>query len=42
MAGQEFADIDMANGRLKTWVREEAGVRQHGTTASAAPGAFRE
>ena len=35
MAGQQFADIDMANGRLKTWVREQAGVRNHGTTHQA-------
>jgi len=25
MAGQQFTDIDMANARLKIWVREEAG-----------------
>jgi transposase len=32
MAGQEFADIGAANQRLKTWVQERAGARQHGTT----------
>jgi transposase len=32
MAGQEFADIDVGNRRLPVWVREVAGVRQHGTT----------
>ncbi len=32
MAGQEFADIRVANERLSTWVREKAGVRCHGTT----------
>ena len=32
MAGQEFLDIHVANQRLKTWVREQAGTREHGTT----------
>ena len=32
MAGQQFTDIDMANRRLMTWVREQAGTRNHGTT----------
>jgi transposase len=32
MAGQEFADIQAANARLRTWVHERAGTRQHGTT----------
>lgn len=32
MAGQEFANIDVANERLRIWVREVAGVRRHGTT----------
>jgi len=32
MAGQTFADIDMANQRLQVWVRETAGRRIHGTT----------
>ncbi len=32
MAGQQFANIDVANHRLQIWVREVAGVRRHGTT----------
>jgi len=32
MAGQQFADIRQANERLKIWVRERAGTRDHGTT----------
>jgi transposase len=32
LAGQEFADIRVANGRLQEWVRERAGTREHGTT----------
>ena len=35
MAGQEFADIQVANQRLKEWVRERAGTRDHGTTHQA-------
>jgi len=35
MAGQEFLDILVANQRLKTWVQERAGTRQHGTTHQA-------
>lgn len=35
MAGQEFADIDLANQRLKVWTREVAGARLHGTTHQA-------
>lgn len=31
-AGQEFADILVANQHLRTWVKQVAGVRQHGTT----------
>jgi transposase len=31
-AGQEFADITVANQHLRTWVKQIAGVRQHGTT----------
>lgn len=34
-AGQEFVDIDTANLRLKAWVMETAGVREHGTTHQA-------
>jgi len=32
MAGQDFADIRVANRRLPVWVRETAGTRDHGTT----------
>ncbi len=32
MAGQDFADIHVANERLRRWVREHAGARIHGTT----------
>jgi len=35
MAGQEFADIYFANGHLLVWIREVAGVREHGTTHKA-------
>lgn len=35
MAGREFLDILSANQRLKTWVRERAGTRKHGTTHQA-------
>jgi len=35
MAGQEFVDLESANARLKGWVREVAGVREHGTTRQA-------
>jgi transposase len=35
MAGQQFTDIVQANERLRTWVRERAGVRDHGTTHQA-------
>jgi hypothetical protein len=35
MAGQQVTDIDRANARLKTWVREQAGVCTHGTTHQA-------
>lgn len=34
-AGQEFADISVANQHLRTWVKQIAGVRQHGTTHQA-------
>lgn len=42
MAGQEFVDIHTANGRLKVWVREMAGVRSHGTTHQAPLRLFNE
>jgi hypothetical protein len=32
IAGQEFANIDIANQRLRIWTRETAGARLHGTT----------
>jgi hypothetical protein len=32
LAGQQFVDINVANQRLGVWVREVAGVRDHGTT----------
>lgn len=35
MAGQEFADILVANRRLSVWVQERAGLRQHGTSHQA-------
>jgi transposase len=35
MAGQDFADIDVANRRLIIWVRDVAGTRRHGTTHQA-------
>lgn len=35
MAGQQFADIECANARLKVWITEVAGTRQHGTTHQA-------
>ncbi|RPJ45366.1 MAG: IS21 family transposase, partial [Chloroflexi bacterium] len=31
-AGQEFADITVANQHLRTWIQQVAGVRNHGTT----------
>jgi len=34
-AGREFVDVDAANLRLKAWVMETAGVREHGTTHQA-------
>lgn len=32
LAGQTFADIRVANDRLKEWIIERAGTRDHGTT----------
>lgn len=32
LAGQEFADIRLANEALRRWVTERAGTRDHGTT----------
>lgn len=42
MAGQAFADIRCANQHLQDWVREVAGVRDHGTTHQAPLHLFRE
>jgi transposase len=35
MAGRQFLDIHTANQRLRTWVVERAGTREHGTTHQA-------
>jgi transposase len=35
LAGQEFADLARANVRLRDWVQERAGTREHGTTRQA-------
>jgi len=42
MAGREFLDIHVANDHLKTWVRERAGTREHGTTHQAPLRLFKE
>ncbi len=42
MAGSEFADIGVANDRLRVWVKEVAGVRRHGTTGKAPLALFHE
>ena len=42
MAGQTFADIGCANQHLKSWIREVAGVREHGTTHEAPLKLFKE
>ena len=42
MAGQEFADIQCANQHLKIWIRDTAGVREHGTTHAAPLSLFKE
>jgi transposase len=42
MAGQEFADIQSANRHLKNWIRDVAGVREHGTTHQAPLSLFKE
>jgi hypothetical protein len=42
MAGREFLDIHTANERLRTWVRERAGTRDHGTTHKAPLSLFNE
>jgi transposase len=35
MAGRTFLDIHTANQQLRTWVKERAGTREHGTTHKA-------
>jgi hypothetical protein len=35
LAGQQFADLHTANAALRRWIRERAGVREHGTTRRA-------
>ena len=35
VAGREFLDIHTANQHLRTWVKERAGTREHGTTHKA-------
>jgi transposase len=35
LAGEEFLDIDEANRKLREWIVEEAGIREHGTTREA-------
>jgi transposase len=42
MAGREFLDIHTANQHLRTWVKERAGTRQHGTTHKAPLSLFHE
>jgi transposase len=41
-AGQEFADIDVANLHLRKWIVNTAGVRKHGTTSEAPLHLFHE
>jgi transposase len=42
LAGQQFVDVASANQRLKAWVMETAGVREHGTTHQAPLKLFQE
>ncbi len=42
MAGHDFVDIRAANERLRTWVLERAGTREHGTTHQPPLLLFRE
>ena len=35
IAGQEFADVQAANGHLREWILNTAGLRKHGTTGEA-------
>lgn len=42
LAGQQFADIREANRKLKEWIIERAGTRDHGTTHRPPLALFRE
>lgn len=42
IAGEEFADIACANQHLKKWIRDTAGIREHGTTHEAPLSLFKE
>lgn len=42
MAGQDFADIHVANEYLAIWTRDIAGIRDHGTTHQPPLRLFRE
>ena len=42
IAGREFLDIHTANEHLRTWVKERAGTRDHGTTHQAPLHLFNE
>lgn len=42
LAGQTFTDIREGNEKLKVWVRERAGTREHGTTHQAPLALFEE
>ena len=35
VAGQEFSDAQAANGHLREWILNTAGLRKHGTTGEA-------
>jgi transposase len=35
VAGQEFSDVQAANGHLREWILNTAGLRKHGTTGEA-------
>ncbi len=42
LAGQQFVDLNAANERLRRWVQEVAGSRNHGTTHQPPLWLFRE
>ena len=42
IAGQEFADIHCANEHLNNWIRDIAGIRNHGTTHQTPLNLFNE